>query len=236
MLKQLCFFGALVVLTVSCKTGYIPNSVNTPMLSQKGEFQASALYSTSSLNVQTAYALTDKVGLMINGNYHFREWEDEFDPTFINYYERSAFGELGGGYTFVRTSNFQFDLYAGLGGGRLQSIYPDDSDFSFDGFNFRGFIQPSLGLVNKIVEITFTPRFSYVHVFNTNIGLGTEVYKDVFIEPHFVAKVGYKNVKFVTQVGLVLPTPLFDASVGANPFNIGIGIQYSLGGGRWDQE
>ena len=219
----------------SCKTGYIPNSVNTPMLSQKGEFQASALYSTSTLNLQTAYAVTDKIGLMINGNYHFREWRDEFDPSFLDYYERSVFGEIGGGYTFARSDKFQFDLYGGIGGGRVQSIYPDDTEFSFDGYNIRGFVQPSFGLVNKIVEITFTPRFSYVQVHNTNIGLGGEVYRDIFIEPHFVAKVGYKSVKFVTQVGIVLPTLFPDASVGANPFNLGIGIQYILGGRRWEE-
>lgn len=233
MMKHLLPILLVALAFTSCKTGYVANSVNAPMLSQKGEFQASALYGTSMLNVQTAYAVTDKLGMMINGNFHYKEYEDNWDPTNILYVESGYFAELGVGYSLVKANNFQFDLYGGLGGGRIKSLETGGSYYDMDGYNGRFFIQPTLGLVHKIVEISFVPRISYVQVHNTNIN-PDEVLRDIFFEPHAVFKVGFKNVKFLSQMGFIIPTPLIDQSVGANPFSLSIGIQYSLGGGRWD--
>ncbi len=56
-----------------CITLYKPNSINTPLLKVQGELKGTVGLSESGcglLNVQGAYALSNHVGVLLNGMYH----------------------------------------------------------------------------------------------------------------------------------------------------------------------
>src|SRR5688572_21847076 len=52
----------------SCASVYVPSVRNVPLMTGKGEFQGSASFGNGA-NLNTAYALTDHVGITVGGMY-----------------------------------------------------------------------------------------------------------------------------------------------------------------------
>ncbi|MEE4199006.1 MAG: hypothetical protein V2I54_15305 [Bacteroidales bacterium] len=73
----------------SCSPEYIPNMANSPMFTERGELQATIATGTSNFDAQTAYAITDHIGIMVNGSYG-NETNDTTDD-----YHKHAFIEGG---------------------------------------------------------------------------------------------------------------------------------------------
>ena len=70
--RTLIFKGFIltIILISSCTPPkYIPNVLNTPMLSNTGEIQASIHMAVSGFDPQLAIAITDNLGLMANGSF-----------------------------------------------------------------------------------------------------------------------------------------------------------------------
>jgi hypothetical protein len=140
----------------SCATIYNPNSRNLPMFSGKGEFQASAS-AGSGLNVQTAFAVSNHLGVMANGM-HFSE-------NAATYQSNHLFGEFGVGY-FINHKNLYFDLFGGGGIGQVdarnQVSYTNGSVDHIDakGDFSKFFIQPCVALKFKNFQIGLAARFA----------------------------------------------------------------------------
>ena len=97
LFKHLIFISMMVCVS-SCVTLYKPNSINSPVLKEQGEFKGTiglGTLGTGLLNVQTAYAITDHLGIMLNGMYHSSHLTD--DATFIRKHNQ-YFSESGAGY------------------------------------------------------------------------------------------------------------------------------------------
>jgi hypothetical protein len=81
----------LVILFVSCTPPvYLPNSLNTPLLKEKGETNIGYNASLGGDDIQISYAISKNIGLMANGTYYSHVFEDQ--------YRKRKFGELGIGY------------------------------------------------------------------------------------------------------------------------------------------
>lgn len=214
----------IVLLFTSCKILYIPTTHNSPMLSNKDEFQVSALVGTG-VNLQSAYAVTDHVGLMLNGFFLSSNKEIDLgsDSTKkIN--ELWLTFEAGAGYFTKVLDVFTFEIYAGGGTGRVPGDFRN-VNYTYDGTQTapmsKLFIQPAIGFRSKIVDISGVTRFSAITMNNQMW---------YFFEPGVVAKLGYKNFRFIGSVGLSKPMEkLVESTWDYMPVSMGLGLQYNIG-------
>jgi len=205
------------LLFASCKTVYHPNTVNTPLLSQRGELRAYA----DPGNVQLAYAVSDHLGLMANG-YFVREQTESNSI-------RGNGGLIEAGLGYYRPlGSFIFETYAGAGRGSVEfrEIRQENGtsvtrEFSAGGTRF--FLQPSIGYAGSIFEIALTPRFAAGKYDNVQTNYSTQDQIDgnfyqvdrpvwMFVEPALTMRAGYKWVKLQGQFG-------FSAKLNSEPLS-----------------
>jgi hypothetical protein len=211
----------------SCKTVYEPNTINTPLLNNHGEFRA---YADPS-NLHLAYALTDHIGIMANG------FRTSVTTDNNNISGNGGLVEFGLGY-FRPVNGFIFETYAGGGMGRVKftEIKQENNttvvrNFSADGTRF--FLQPSFGYAGKYFEAAITPRFcmgKYNNVqttytekeqidgkfYNVNEPLWT------FVEPALTLRGGYKWVKVQAQFGFSQKLNTQQLSYKSSFLNVGL--------------
>lgn len=184
----------LALMTFSaCAPVYVPNVRNSPMFTKGGEFQASAQIGNG-LEVQSAYAVTEHLGVMTNFSFINQSGqEDEVD------YHRHQLFEGGLGYFSNRDDSF-FEVYAGYGRGK---------GTSYDAFEFFGpqsvaatgryeryFLQPAFGLNKEDIDFSFAPRFSLVdfYEFSTELArTSVEEKPKLFFEPAIIGRVDFAN-------------------------------------------
>lgn len=92
------------VVFTSCHMLYVPNSFNSPLLRNKGDGQINVATGISGFEVQTAYAITDNVGIMANGQVLKTTEHDTLKQ------QRTLF-ELGLGYTEKFSDNGIFEIF-----------------------------------------------------------------------------------------------------------------------------
>ncbi|PSL47158.1 hypothetical protein CLV51_1023 [Chitinophaga niastensis] len=227
------FYTGLLLLTTaaisSCnKHIYVPNTVNAPLLKEKYEFKGSI----SPTNLQTAFALTDNIAIMANGQYvygfNYTDTKNNND-LFIDHQTRG--GVIEGAIGFFKPLDVKkrmvFDVYAGYGGGSFKTLagnYNNNPSANVNDYLLRNhfskvFIQPGFGFVHPVFEAAFTSRFSLLNFYNSTIGIkafendatGQTNFMHInakpiaFYEPAFTFRVGYKYVKFQMQLQVSVP-------------------------------
>lgn len=215
---------AIFVMLSSCSPEYIPNMVNSPMLSNQGEFQATIATGTSNFDVQTAFAITDNIGIMANGSYG-NETSDSTDD-----YHKHLFFEGGIGYYDKIGDKGRYEIYGGFGTGSAEGYYQNaifDSQITDARFN-RFFVQPGIGISTGIFDGSFSPRFVMVQMDPEGANFKEGRY-NVFLEPVITSKVGFKYVKFVFQVGVSVPFGEENLNFDYQPFIMNVGLHLNLG-------
>jgi hypothetical protein len=215
----------------SCKTVYQPNVVNTPLLTNAGEFRAYV----DPGNLQLAYAVSDHFGLMANGFYVSEGAEDN------SISGHGGLVEAGFGY-FTPAGPFVFETYVGGGRGWLGfHEYRNENgnsvrrEFSAGGTRF--FVQPSIGYSGSLFEIGLTPRIIFGKFDNISTNYSSQDQIDgsfyqidrpvwTFIEPALTLRGGYKFIKLQAQFG-------FSAKMNSEPLSykdsfVNIGISFDL--------
>lgn len=201
------FFG-------SCSTNmYVSNTVNAPLLKEKGEIKLNADMN----NLQAAVAVSDHVGIMINGFY--RDYSGS-----NNYIHKGGLAEIGIGYFKPLDDDpFVVEIFAGAGMGKVSKseAITNGSEIrnaSFEGNAAKVFIQPELGYTSRFFDLAFTPRFSFIQYtrFTSNNYTEAELAADyldkerltstpfAFAEPAVTLRLGYKWLKLQTQYGLTV--------------------------------
>ncbi|NJO89694.1 MAG: hypothetical protein HC831_12665 [Chloroflexia bacterium] len=213
-----------LVTFLSCAPEYIPNMVNSPMFSNKGEFQANASTGTSSLDVQAAYAITDHIGMMVNGSFADRT-KDSLDNFHkhtileggIGYYDK--FGDIG-----------RYEIFGGYGTGRIEGRYTNifSSHEIADARYNRFFLQPGIGIATGIYDGSFSSRLALVQMNPDGIGFETGNYHG-FLEPVFTSKIGYRYLKFTFQIGFSIPIGKDELKFDYQPFIFNVGANLNLG-------
>ncbi len=207
---------------------YIPNKINAPLMAEKNDFRVNLGINQTggpaSFEGQGAYALSDNVGIMVNysglskaeeGNngQHYHHLLEGGIGVFEDYGKELDHGKL-----------FRAELFLGAGKGWARDVViydpfvlfgsppPPETNF-YKGRYQRYFIQPAVGLAGNVVGGSFSLRCSWVsfqqflhevngaqNVINYNGGLAFAT-----IEPAFTVRVGYKGIKFFTQIGNLFP-------------------------------
>lgn len=221
--KLTLFFLALLWLS-SCKTAYYPTTHNSPMLNNKGEFQISGILGTGNLELQTAYAITNNIGIMVNGSYFNEDREIKIDDEVSEITLTHNLIEAGVGYFTKFGGLGKFEVFAGGGVGNVPANFREIT-YVFDGTQTdkmtKFFVQPSVGIGSDFLDFSGGVRIS---------GITMNKQLVVFAEPELSIKLGYKNVRFVASMGLSLPVNNIDnLTWNYNPLIIGLGIQINLG-------
>jgi hypothetical protein len=213
----------------SCSPEYIPNMANSPMFSNKGEFQATIATGTSNFDAQTAYAITDHIGVMVNGSYG-NETSDTTDD-----FHKHTFIEAGLGYYEKIGENVRYEIYGGYGFGKTKGYFETvtfDSEIT-DANVQRIFLQPGIGVATGIFDGSFSPRFVLVKMDPGEESFETGGY-NTFIEPVITSKIGYKWVKFVAQIGFSIPVGDDSLNFDYQPFIINFGLNFNIGRKYYD--
>lgn len=221
----------------SCKPVYIPNAVNIPYLSEKGQINGGLHTGTSGIDLQGAYAITDHVAVMANGSYANRDGSD----TSLTNDHKHLFGELGMGY-FMPFGAGRFEIYGGAGTGTASSYenFFSQGDVYAKAFYNRYFFQTNIGASARNVEGGLGLRFSFVD-FNKFSSNNVEYNRGItraYMEPVLNLKVGSENIKVTTQIGFsaLLSAPPDSSNfmeyveVQHQPFIFNIGLSFNIGG------
>lgn len=207
-------FILLIFILVGCSPAYVPNVVNTPLLSEKGELQMNIYTGSSGVDPQLSYAINDEIGVMLNGSFANRTSDSSSN------YHKYNFVEMGLGYYTKLSESGRFEVFSGMGYGKYTGEYTNNLWLEYtDDRMYRYFIQPSIGATTDYFDGSFTPRFVMVNMKqhnNKSIGY--------FVEPTLTGKVGYKQLKFVLQVGLSLPLNVNDLEFSYEPIMFSIGL------------
>ncbi|SHN03316.1 hypothetical protein [Chitinophaga sp. CF418] len=202
---------------------YVPNTVNEPLLKEKHEFKGSV----SPSNFQAAFALTNNIAIMANGQYvyDFLDASDnEGSDVIVDSDTRG--GVIEGAVGFFKPldpkKRMVFDVYAGYGNGSFKTLadaYESSTDRVVNDYLLRThfnkfFIQPGIGLSHPVIEAAFTSRISLLKFNSLYAGpkafevdsqrrvnymsIGNKVLP--LYEPAFTFRVGYKYVKFQMQL------------------------------------
>jgi hypothetical protein len=204
----------IILVLNSCAPAYIPNVVNTPLLTNKGEVQVSVYSGLSGFDPQLSYALTNHIGLMLNGSFANRT--DSTDD-----FHKHQFIELGSGYYRSIGSNGRFEAFGGFGFGNIQahyenSLWQDNTTVK----NFRIFIQPTIGASTDVFDGSFSTRIVANNIYQSSYNS-----TGFFVEPVVTAKAGFKYVKVVAQLGFSLPVNENNIQYTNQPFMFSIGLQ-----------
>lgn len=216
----------LLFLFNSCSRSYIVNSVNTPLLHNKGEGQASIIIKPTDLyptiEPQLAYAISDKIGVLYSGS-HTLIHNDNKDR---EYYQKYNFAEIGVGYYKKFAPLYQYEVYGGYGVGNIKERYQEGNDSNFIITNFAGysryFIQPTIAYLGKSSNIAFTTKINYVDYRS----ISTFSRDSFVVEPVLSFQFGRKFL-FLTQIGGSFFVNNYNYNY--TPFIMSFGIKYRFG-------
>lgn len=218
----------LTIVFTSCSPEYIPNMVNSPMFTNAGEFQATIATGNSNFDAQTAVAITDHLGIMVNGSYG-NETSDSSDN-----FHKHTFIEAGFGYYEKIGETFRYEMYGGYGFGEVEGYFKNSfiDEISNARYN-RFFIQPGIGISTGIYDGSFSPRFAIVQMNPKGSNFQVGDY-NVFFEPVITSKIGYKYVKFIAQFGISLPLGDQDLNYDYQVFIFNFGLNFNIGRKYYD--
>ena len=213
-LKQ-CLFGGYVLLLASCSSMYIPSNTNFPILTEKNEGQVDVCVSPTGLHLNSSYAISENVGVMINGSYSFRNFTNIYDLYELNEFTNASahayahkYAEIGFGKLNFLKSKFIIESFAGVGYGDAEHITETQTPLFYNSEYFMGFLQFNLGFKNKFVHFGGGVRIGYSMFdlrYPDNSGQET-IYNNIdfnnlHIEPGLSARFGKGKLKLVYKVG-----------------------------------
>jgi len=212
--KQVVFAVLHLVILIfsSChELEYIPNVLNTPLFSDKGEFQVASHGSIGSeFEPQLSYSVTNHIGLMLNGSFSNTVTVPDENSVEVTK-EKHSFVELGTGYFSSLSPVQRFEIYGGIGYG---DFWRDDNYSTLKVNCNRIFIQPALGMTSRYFDLSFASKFvlanyldgSYETPGGGYIGNIDFSGKSRFsMQPAITTKIGINYVKVVLQLGCSIP-------------------------------
>lgn len=240
LLSSIC---AGILVFNNCTTQmYVSNTVNAPLLKERGEVQLTATPN----DLQAAVAVAKNVGIMANGYYQNYTASN-------NYQHNGMLGEAGIAYfTPLLDHHFVFETFIGGGAGKVhkKEMFTDQNDNDYmASFNARAaklFIQPDIGYKSKFLDVVFSSRFSFVKYRSFSQSNYTqqqlaEDYLDnnnltnplfMFAEPALTFRAGYKFIKVQFQYGLTINMTPNEIKQSNNFSSLGLVINIA----RWYNE
>lgn len=198
---------ALFIFSGCLKSIYVPNTINSPILKNKKDYNVHLGLVTEgpefTMDFQGVYAFSNHGAILAN-------------TSFMNGGDaRQNLVEVGGG---AFTSFFKNEkgkklgsagIYGGYGFSKLRNEN-NSSNQNIIGSYQRIFVAPTIGFSDQKIDVSFSARISNVYfsdyraysnmaiVENTNFGF-------ISIEPTFTIAIGHSSSKFYFQIGNIFP-------------------------------
>lgn len=184
---------------------YSTTGQNVPLFHQKGEVALSYGISTAynfnawddmslGVNAQAAVAVDSAVALI--GGFYWLQEEDVWSGS-------GRYFDLGAGlFKYNPRGHFVGEIFMGAGLGSIKnSSETDEGKEYFNTRFYKLFLQPSLGMSTKHIELAFTPRIALVNVkVKTNYEYFERVKAKVVYEPGVSFRAGGDQIKFQYQL------------------------------------
>ena len=259
-LLLIAFCLVQVLLNSGCVTLYKPNITHSPMLTEKGQGHISTAIGISGCglaNIQADYAVSNHVGLMLNGMYHYKSNNAYSDSGSGLTTEKLNifYGEAGLGVfdKIGSSSAMVMQCYTGAGYGKSEARIDVNFDpyprINADYYNF--FVQPGFLFTKKYIDMGVDMRFKYVKMYNIesvnyeafewwdeNTNFINQVNLDFMLfEPSFTLSGGGKHLRGMIQPGFIIPIMNSDAYFGTSSFRFwdaplfkfSMGVTYMFG-------
>ncbi|WP_445666444.1 hypothetical protein [Fodinibius sp. AD559] len=188
----------------SCAPVYVPNARQTNLMEKQGEFHGAAHAGTNGGDIQLAYAMFDHVGIF--GSTSFKTDEETGDTD--QDYHKHRYGEFGAIYFHPIGNIGRFEALGGFGLGRAEAVDQYDvfgpNEVRAEGSYHKAFAQTNIGLETSAFETGVALRLAQITFseFETSsMSLG-EAESGTFFEPAAFARLGWKNVKIESQLGV----------------------------------
>lgn len=241
---SISFLLGLTLVFQSCKTAYIPNALNVPLLQEKGETK----FLLSANNFQAAYALTDKIGIIANGQLAQRSHKGNPNVTVdgkpdVSFAQNNSVIEAGVGYLGKGERNLLYEVYGGGGFSRTHIADLNKNNGVLGEIEANGlklFIQPNVGFATKYFDVALSSRFTALQY-----GTATTIYSKqylidqdldqladhthMFLEPAITLRGGYKFLKIQAQFGVALKLSSANIPYNSTLGNLGLVIDI----GKW---
>lgn len=198
------------LLLSSCnRTLYVPNSLNTPLLEQKNDYNfniSSRVVAPANLEGQLGYAPLNHFVVVANAS------ALGYNSSFSRLNHR--FAELGAGvFTsfwegYRQPKMLRAELIGGYGIGSAIFEKSSSAIDKSEGRYQRKFLQPAFGIKTEFLEFSFGVRLSEVNFdhyndYSNDILVGSDIYNFATIEPVMRIAVGHKGVKMAVQFGRI---------------------------------
>ena len=219
------YLGSVLLLLSSCASLYVPNTVNSPLLTEKKETAINLSYGMNGFDLQGAYAMTNHIGLMVNTSA-----SPLLNPNGKSFHGH-LFAEAGLGCMFQFGESGVFDFYTGGGYGNIKSksnvVLDGKSNIDeAEGNGYRYFIQPSIGFKKSNFQFAFSLRGVLLDLDNVWYQNSTQYTQEegMFVEPTFNIRVGKKRVMFQSQIGLSMPIEPSATEIRYRPLMVSLGL------------
>lgn len=233
---------ASLLLLASCSPQYYaPNTQQIPAFQHKGNFTASLAGSGANIDIQMAYALSDHIGVQLNGGIYPKQNDDSGD-------EDSGSGkgyliETGPGYYYPFWENrLVFETYLLGALGHVYNEFPHtimdypNTTGKIDAMVFRLGLQPSLVFTSRFVDVGLSSRIANVHFSNIK---GSLIFDDTdqvaylqdensqwLLEPALTLRLGYEKFKAQIQLGKSLNLGNSDFRQSKGWLTVGVGYRF----------
>ncbi|MFD2246030.1 hypothetical protein [Pontibacter ruber] len=198
LLKSIALLFSLMM--TGCVSTYMPNVPNVPMFTQKGELSAAGhITPKGNITFNTAYAVSDHVGVMVNGSMLNSERKKrDFKHNLI---------EAAGGYftTFGPSQNRILEIYGGIGTGSSERVEKEENEKGvltydrreaefnkyFVQVNFTSKKKKSLRLLGNEFPLNYGTalRASYINMNEYTLnGVEQPTEANIFLEPIFYTR------------------------------------------------
>ncbi len=200
-MKGFSFLLMIVLCNISCRqTYYIPNSVNVPMLEEKGDFEVKiSNQDRSGPGIQLAYALKDDLGLMFNARWENKKYESYSGLTSSgkNYLAEGAIGI----FNSSENNLIKYSLYGGLGYFNYKGKYGYTSNFSRL-HALKSFVQVNfMSLDLKYIDFSIFSRFSNLYYFDVHYSITEDEFINDLI---YLESVDKKSITWFIEPGIQL--------------------------------
>ena len=178
---------------------YMPTSINTPMFTEKGQYNASACIG-SGANMQIAGSVFNNIAFIGNFDYNEASLENTINNSTTKSKATQYMYEIGGGYYHALNHQLMVEVF-GLFGRGFAKIDSKTTDI------YRYALQTDIGITRQYINFSFSLRTGYM---NYSTRLPTNYYSNYelsakgssfFMDPALTLKVGGETLKFIVQYG-----------------------------------
>ena len=193
---------------------YVPNSVNAPLIREKGETSITAAGRAGQYEFQVGYGVANNIGILANGSFYSPKNEENGDGGSGNFFE------VGGGFFTPVKDDFLFDIYGLFGAGKMENHFPSsvaihpNTTGKINANIIRYGVQPGFGYISEYFSASINPRLLFLNYNNIEgsviyagvdeVKYLTENNKHVLFEPALTLRGGLEKIKIQTQIGYSL--------------------------------